>query len=244
MKHIPARHTRLLIDQFDFSLDTAGLTLTLAAAAIDAPALQMAALQRIPGNPSAKLEHNGYYTGPAAGLLEAELSQRLGTATPVSIAILFDTRTLGNPAYVLENVWGEQLTLDSPIDQLLTVAGVWAEMPAQRGLTLLDATLTATGAGPVLALPTTASSARAWLFVRSISGATAGIDITLTSDDDPGMSDPAAHGVITFDSIGVYALDLANTPIQRYASFTLDDLGGADAVTCTLVVAFTGITMQ
>jgi hypothetical protein len=243
MKPVPTRHTRLLIDHHDFSLDTASLTLTLAADAIDAPALQMDALQRIPGNPSAKLEHNGYYTGPDAGQLEAELAQRLGSTTPVTLAVLFDTRTPGNPAYVLENIWGEQLTLDTPIDKLLTLAGAWAEMPAYRGLTLYDGALTAIGAGPVLTLPTTAASARAWLFVSAITGATAGIDINLYSDDNPALPDPAAHGLITFNAVGVYPLDLANTPIQRYISFSLDDLGGADALTCTLVAAFPGITM-
>jgi hypothetical protein len=237
MSGVPARYVRLLIDQFDFSTDTSGLTLALNVAAIDAPSLQMDALQRLAGMSGAKLEHNGYYTGPDVGNLERELSARLGTQTAVTLMVLLDTRTIGNPAYVLPATWGEQLTIEAPLSDLLTLSGAWGEMPAQRGIVLLDGAVTATGTGGVVTLPVgSVAGGHAYLSVRALSGVAAtDIQVLVQSDDNAGMSSPTNLDSFDFDAVGVYSVVIGGA-IDRYLRIQVADLGGADGFTATLVV--------
>jgi hypothetical protein len=243
MHGVPARHVRLLIDEFDFSMDTSGLTLGLNVAAIDAPTLQMSALQRLAGMSGAKLEHNGYYTGPEVGDLERELTVRLGSQTPVTVLVLLDTRTVGNPAYILPATWGEQLTIEAPLSELLTVSGAWGEMPAQRGIVLLDGEVAATGAGAVVTLPAgSLAGGVAWLVVRSIDGAAVDASVLLQSDDAAGMSSPVNLGSFEFSAAGVYTLAIG-AAVERYVRVQITDLGGADGFTATVVLCVNSVTM-
>lgn len=243
MSWTPARFTRLLIDQFDFSGDTSGVTATLAGNAIDAPALQQSGLQRIAGESGLKVEHKGYYTGPDAGDLEAELDERLGTETPVWVGVLFDTRAVGNPAYVARQTWGEQLTIETPIDGLLTMAGSWGEMPGYRGKTLLDGEVTATGAGTVVDLGSTAGTGgRVFVFVRDIDGTAVDATVSVECDTAVGMSSPTVLAASSFSAVGVVE-GLIEDPVERYVRITVDDLGGADGLTLAVVLCVDGVTM-
>lgn len=243
MNGVPARYVRLLIDEFDFSTDTSGLTLGVNVAAIDAPTLQMDALQRLAGMSGAKLEHNGYYTGPDVGDLERELSARLGTQTPVTVMVLLDTRTIGNPAYVLPATWGEQLTLEAPLSDLLTLSGAWGEMPAQRGVVLLDGAVTATGAGAVIALPVgSLAGGVAYLAVRAIQGTAVNASVLVEGDDNAGMSSPTTLVNFAFSATGVYSFVIGGA-VERYVRIQTADLGGADGFTATVVLCVNSVTM-
>jgi hypothetical protein len=239
---VPARYTRLLIDEFDFSSDHSGLTFTVANAPIDVPAFQTEGLQRLPGPVSATLQHNGYYTGPDVGDLEAELHDRLGSETAVYVATLFDTRAVGNPAYVLPSTWGQQLTLDAPIDKLLTVAGNWAEGPVQRGYVLVDGELTATGAGTAVTLPGAgAAGGKGYLFVRAIDGAAVDAEITVECDTADDFPSATTVGTFTFAAVGVVAIDLDDV-VETYVRINVTDLGGADGFTVACIVCVDGVT--
>jgi hypothetical protein len=240
---VPGRFVRLLVDEFDFSGDTSGVTLTLTGSAIDAPALQQTALQRIAGDAGLKVEHSGYYTGPDAGELEAELTARLGTETPAAVAVLLDTRAVGNPAYVAWRAWGEQVTVETPIDGLVTLSGAWGEMPGYRGVVLFDGEVTAVGAGAVVDLGSTAGTGgQVFVFVRSIDGAAVDASVAVESDVVVGMDSPAMLAAVVFSAVGVFAAGIA-LPVEQYVRMTVDDLGGADGLTLAVVLCVDGVTM-
>ena len=239
---VPARSVRLLIDEFDFSTDSSGLTLTVANGVIDAPSFQMTGVERLPGPVGVSLEHNGYYTGPDVSDLQAELNDRLGTETPVYVAALFDTRALGNPAYVLPATWGAQLTLDTPIDKLLTIAGKWAEQYGQRGYVLLDGAKTATGAGTVVTLPAAgAAGGVAYLFVRAIDGTAVNADVTVECDTAANFPSATTKGTFTFSDVGVVIITLAGA-VEQYVRINVTDLGGSDGITAACIVCVAGVT--
>ncbi len=237
-----AKNVRLLIDEFDFSGDSNSLTLALSADVIEAPAFQAASVERMPGLPKSKLQHNGYYTGPAAGNLERELDARLGTANLVHVGVLFDTRAVGNPAYVLPGAWEDQLDIEAPIAELLTLAGSWAELPAKRGYTLLDGEVVATGAGTVVTLPAAGSAGgKAYLFVRGISGAAVNATITVQCAAAVGFSSPTTLGTFTFSGVGVVGLTLPST-VQQYVRINVTGMGGASSITAAAVICVNDVT--
>lgn len=247
---VPARKVRLLIDEFDFSTDTGGVTVQLTDEALDGTGLQMDGALYVPGFPSASIEHKGFYTGPQAGRLEAELDARLGSEAPVTVAVLLDTRRVGNPAYVLEGTWGEQLTPEAPIKDLITLSGKWAAMPVRRGLVLLDGPVTATGAGTVVLLladqaSVGAAGATLFVLVRSVTGAVAPLTddaaLLVECDSAANMASPTTLGTVTFDGVGVVALEMAGA-VERYVRVRVTSLGGATAFTAACVLCVDHVT--
>ena len=239
---VRALKVRLLVDEFDFSGDSNGVTVALNGEAIDASAFQQDGALYVAGLPSASIEHNGYFTGAGAGEIEQELSDRLGTETPVTVAVLLDTRALGNPAYVLDGTWGQQLTIEMPVKELITLMGKWASMPMRRGYTLLDGAVAATGAGTVVTLPAAgANGGKAFLFVRAVAGTANDATVTVQCDDAVGMPSPTTKGTFTFDDVGVYEIDLTGT-VERYVRVNVTSLGGATGITAACVLCVNGVT--
>lgn len=249
---VPARKVRLLIDEFDFSTDTGGVTVQLTDEALDGTGLQMEGALYVPGYPSANVEHKGFYTGPQVGRLEAELDARLGSEEPVTVAVLLDTRRVGNPAYVLEGTWGEQLTPEAPIKDLITLNGKWAAMPVRRGLVLLDGPVTATGAGTTVDFGAAqpeggagAAGARLFVLLRAVTGAVAPLmedaALLVECDSAANMGSPTTLGTVTLDGVGVYAAEFAGA-VERYVRVRVTSLGGATAFTAACVLCVDGVT--
>jgi hypothetical protein len=242
---VPAKKVRLLIDEFDFSTDTGGVTVQLTDEALDGTGLQMEGALYVPGFPAGNVEHKGFYTGPQVGRLEAELDARLGSDDPVTVAVLLDTRRVGNPAYVLEGTWGEQLTPEAPIKNLITLNGKWAAMPVRRGLVLLDGPVTATGAGTVVdfsaAQPVGVAGARLFVLLRTVTGAMEDAALLVECDAAADMGSPTTLGTVTLDGVGVYAAEFAGA-VERYVRVRVTSLGGATAFAVACVLCVDGVT--
>ena len=238
---IKACNTRVLIDEFDFSGDTQGVTLSLTAAALEANTLQTCARKYIAGMTGGSIEQKGYWLGHEAGDIESEIYDRLGAATPVIVSVLFDTRALGNPAYMMVAAAESKLTTDAPIDGLLTLAAT-GDGVTQRGLAVAHQTFAGTTAAAGVDFGTPGvDGGWAALHVRAIVGAASNATFVVESDDNSGFTSPATEGTFTVSDVGATVIDLTGA-IDRYIRLRCTNLGGATSLAVTAIVGVTGVT--
>lgn len=239
---VKAYKGRLLVDEFDFSMDTFAAALAVTAEALESSNWQSSAMQYQPDAASGNLTCTGYYTGNDAGDIYAEIYSRLGTETAAWVAWLLNTAAVGNPAYVLATAWGSSVTVSTPVNELLKFDGQF-EGILSGGLVLLDGQVTATGNGTVVTLPAAGSTGgTAYLFVRDITGTASDAIVTIECDTVVGMTTPTDKGSITFSDVGVYTLAVSGT-VETYVRIVIDDLGGATNFTAALVLAVNDVTM-
>ena len=239
---VKAYNGRLLVDEFDFSLDTFSATLENTAEALESSNWQSSAMQYQPDAADGSLSMSGYYTGNDAGDIFQEVYSRLGTETSAYAAWLLDTRALGNPAYVVDTAWTANVTVDTPVNDLLKFNATF-EGVVYGGLTLLDGQVTATGNGTVVTLPAAGTTGgKAYLFVRDITGTAVDASVTIECDTIAGMTTPTDKRSITFSDVGVYTLTVSGT-VETYVRVVIDDLGGATDFTAALVLCVADVTM-
>lgn len=240
---VPARHCRFLVDKYDFSLATGGLTLKFPTAVLDAPTLQMTGASVFPGMGTHSFEYKGYLDGVAAGDMETEVEARLGTSTALSVAALLDTRTTtGCIAYVLDTTWGQEFTVDGAVADMVTIQGKWAEEEAARGRVLLDGSSgVATGTITDLGVAG-ATGGFAYLFVRTITGASTGVTAAIQSSTAVGFGTPTTLATFpTFTAPGVVAVNFSGA-VPQYARINVSALGGATSITATCIICVNGVT--
>lgn len=239
---VKAYNGRLLIDEFDFSLDTFAASLAVTAEPLESSNWQSTAMQYQPDAASGQLTMTGYYTGNDAGDIFAEVYDRLGTELAAYAAWLLNTTALGQPAYVVDTAWGSNVTVNTPVNELLKFDGQF-EGILSGGLTLLDGQVTAIGNGTVVTLPAAGSNGgTAYLFVRDITGTAVDASVTIECDTLVGMGTPTDKGSITFSDVGVYTLTISGT-VETYVRVVIDDLGGATDFTAALVLCVADVTM-
>ena len=239
---VKAYNGRLLVDEFDFSTDTFAASLAVTAEPLESSNWQSTAMQYQPDAASGQLSMTGYYTGNDAGDIFAEIYGRLGTETDAWIGWLLNTTAVGQPAYVVDTAWGSNVTVSTPVNELLKFDGQF-EGVIYGGLTLLDGAVSATGNGTVVTLPAAGSTGgTAFLFVRAITGTAVDASVTIECDTVVGMTTPTDKGAITFSDVGVYSLALSGT-VETYVRVVIDDLGGATNFTAALVLCVADVTM-
>lgn len=240
---VRAFNTRVLVDEFDFSTSAKGVTVTSAVDALEASTLQSEAKQAIPGGSDGTIELSGYYTGPNAGDLEQELYDRLGSEDGCVVSVLLDTTAVGNPAYVQQTTWGNQLKLDGPLADLITLDGKWQDI-MDRGLSVAHATVSGTGGQTVIDFGAGgATGGWAVLHVRAIDGTAAGATFTVQSAAAVGFSSPTTHGTFTLSDVGALTLVFSGA-VGRYIRLNCTGLGGATSIQVTAIVGVAGVTYQ
>lgn len=237
---VRAFETRFLVDGFDFSGDTKGLTLSFQTSQLDASTLQSAAAKKIPGPTDGTIECQGYWDGGAAGRLDDEINARLGSETPCVVSVFFDTRAVGNPAYTQRTTWGQQMKIDSPVDNLITLDSTWQHV-TDRGYCVADALVDANGGMTVIDFGA-AGTLGGWaaLHVTAIAGTASGAEFTVESSAT-NFGTPTTHGTFTLSDIGGYLVTFAGA-VGRYVRLNCTDLGGADSLTVHAVVGVKGRT--
>jgi len=238
---IKAWNTRLLVDGFDFSGDTKGVTLSFQTSQLDASTLQSSAAKKIPGPTDGTLECQGYWGGGDVGKLDDEINARLGSETPCVVSVLFDTRAVGNPAYTQRTTWAQQMKIDSPIDNLITLDSTWQNV-TDRGYCVADATISATGGQTVIDFGA-AGTLGGWaaLHVTAIAGTASGATFTVQSAALVGFGTPTTHATFTLSDTGGYLVTFAGA-VGRYVRINCTGLGGADSITVHAIVGVTGVT--
>lgn len=236
---VAAKHTKILVDEFDFSGSTNAAGMSSTVAALDTTAFQDDAMTQIAGLPGGMLTQNGYYTGPDAGDIEAELYARQAADNDVYVAILFGTNVADCPAYIAPTSFGQNFKLNSPAAEVITLSAEWAAAAGlRRGIRLHEGELTATGEQASVDMGAAGTDGGTlFLFVQAIDGTGVTVDIEDSSDDVTF----AQVGQKDVDAVGVYVLDNAGA-IDRYARINLTDLGTATAVTFTAIWTVAGVT--
>lgn len=240
---IQAFNTRILVDRYDLSGMSNALALAIDSTAIEYNVFQDPAKQFVAGNPTSTLQHNGYYTGPGASELEnvlysymtanGQVTAILGTNQPVPVA------------YVIPTAYNGQMTIDSPVNELITLQGTWNVSAGQlyRGYQLWYGQITATGAKPGVDFGAAgASGGKAWLhFISSVGTVTNGT-VVVESDDNVGMTSPTARGTFTFSTSGDHSLEINLAAVERYLRINATGLGGATNYTIAVIAGAAGLT--
>jgi hypothetical protein len=237
---VRAFNTRILVDEFDFSGDTKGITLALTKETIDASVLQTGSPVLTPDMSTGVLDLMGYFDGIGAGELEQELQARMESDADCVVSALFDTSAVGNPAYVQPTTWGRQLSIDGS-DKLLMVKAQWEDL-TERGLVAAHATIAATGDESIIDFGA-AGVAGGWavLHVRAIDGAAVDAAFTVKSSAVVGFTSPTTHGTFTVSAVGASRLTFAGN-VGRYMRLGCTSLGGATSLAVTAIFGISGVT--
>lgn len=238
--------TKILIDEFDLSGQSNSVELAADVAVLDYVNFQECYQQRVPGLPMASIAHNGYFNGSGAGQLEEELYARLGSGNDVFVGVILGTSLTAPVGYVLPTSFGQQLKLNAPVNELLTINGNWAGGSAnqlRRGLQLpLGTAVAATGAQTGIDFGAAGSTGgKAYLFVTGIAGSATNATIKVQSDSASNFATAADEGTFTFSAVGAYELSLSGT-IGRHIRANVTSLGGATSLTFLMVVCVNGVT--
>lgn len=242
MTAIKGTKAKLLVDEFDFSGDTAGFGVTIAIAEQESTGLQAEAMLYQPILPSMKIEHNGYIRAAGeAGDMEQELQARLGVDGAL-VAALLGTDTAACPAYVLPSTFGQTMNIQAPAQGLLTLNGAWGLGDGgHRGIRIFEGALDATGAETAYDLGAAGSAGGVcYLFVQSITGTATDATVLVESSATEGGT-YAEEAEFEFSAVGGYAAAMSGT-VNRWVRLNVDDLGGADAFTVVLIVCVKGVT--
>jgi len=198
--------------------------------------------QSLPGDPAIQLTHSGYFTSGAAGSMAREMYDAMGVDTVIMFVL--GTNQAVPVAVVMPVTYDGQLTIDSPVSNLITVKGLWPlkSGTVYRGYALWTGLISATGAKDIVDFGAAgASGAHAWLFVHTINGGPAvDANIAIRTDDNSGGTSLTTRGSFTFSDVGVYELDLAT--VERYMMINVADLGGATSFNVSVVVTVPGVT--
>jgi len=238
------KYTKILVDEFDFSGDSNQLDIDTSTGSLDATTFADTAKVMIADSPELTFQHNGFFGGIGAGEFEQELQERIGGAGAY-VTALIGTDTAACPAYWLPLSTKSQFKIGNPVGGLSTIQAQWLTGPggARRGLRILDATLSATGAQTGRDFGAAGSAGGyAILHVTAITGSATNATIKVQSDSDVGFGSAADEGTFTFSAVGAYVITLSGA-IGRYIRADLTSLGGATNVTVVIAVAVEGVTM-
>lgn len=241
-----ARYTRLLVNEFDFSTVSNQLDVSFALDKQDVTTFQASGKQFLVMGAEGTITQRGYLTGVAAGDFEAEIATAIANAESLTVAALYGTDTAACPAYVAPNCNADGLTIQSPADGVITVAGNFGSGTGiLRGLRVWTGTFSATGTqttpGYIDLGAAGSAGGAAWLFVQAIDGSATDAAITLQSDDNTGFTSAATEATFTFSAVGVVSATLSGA-VDRYLRLNCTDLGGADGLTVVCIAAVDGVT--
>jgi hypothetical protein len=234
--------TRILVDEYDFSGVSNSVEVAVSSEGLDVTAFQDLANVYIPGVQMGMITQAGYFTGASANGFESEFYDRLGSATGVTVSVLFGTNVVGCPAYVVPGTNGRAMTISAPVNGVITLNGSWGEGTGiKRGRRLFGGTISATGAQTAIDFGAAGSAGGfAYLHVQAITGSASSATITVQSSSD--NSTFANEGTFTFSSVGVQAITMAST-VNRYIRLNCTSLGGATNFTVVGIACVTGVKM-
>lgn len=233
--------TRILVDGYDFSGTSNEIKISADNQPFEYYVFQQAAAQVLGNIVKGEIEHNGYFNGSAAGTLEKELYSRLGAISTVKVAAVIGTDQAVPVAYVLDSTYNNQLSIKSPVKDLITVMGKWPTLTSQlwRGYQVYQGTVTGTGAQTGIdlgAIP--ASTGKAWLFVTGVGGSVSGGSITVQTATTLGGS-YTTRATFSISAIGAQVADLAAG--ARFARINIASMGGASSLTVCAIVGYSGV---
>jgi len=241
---VAAKYTRFLLDEFDFSGDSNKLTVASTVAVLRNTGFQAEAETSQAGLTEASIAQEGYYTGKGAGFIEQEINARLGTATAVYLAALFGTNIAACPAYVTTRTWGQQLTINMPVAELITLSSNWpCSGELLRGLRLTSvATQTISGIGALASVDFGAQGTAGgfgYVFTQVLTGGASPV-IDIESSATEGGS-YVSEGTATPAAVGVTVVPLTGT-VDRWVRLNVTSMGTTSSFVIVGIVALSGVS--
>lgn len=241
---IKATYTRFLVGRYDLSGDSNQLELDINSNAIEYNVFQTPAQQSIAGVPDAKLTVNGYYNGPDTGDMEERLYTMLANESAPRVAAVLGTNQPIPVAYVLPSTYNSQLNIATPVNNLITLQGLWPTKTSQlyRGYQLWAGAVTATGTKTGVDFGSAgAAGGTAWLFATaSAGGSVVGATVDVESDDNSGFTTATSRGTFALTGLASHEISLAT--VERYMRINTTDPASATSITFTVIVAVPGVT--
>jgi hypothetical protein len=239
--------TRIIVGGVDLSGDTNTVGVNIQGRAIEYGVLQDCDQRRLPLPPQGSIEHSGYFTGPTAGKLEADLYTYLGTTTGVHVATIYDTSGAIPFAYVQDMAFNQRLAINAQVGNLITVAGNWPTLKSSgarliRGYQVFGGAVTGTGAQTGIDFGAAGTAGgKLYVFVTSITGTATNASVKLQSDTNSDHSTTADEGTATFSAVGCQEVTLSAT-VNRYQRINVVGLGGATGFTFYAISCISAVT--
>ena len=234
--------THVLINEFEMSTQSTGLTIESSVDSEDSTTFQATGAAFTMKLPSPKISLNGYFTGVGASYLEGELQSLIGTQTSI-VAGLLGTATAACPGYAIPSAAPDAMKVDAPVNGLITIEGGFVGSRMYRGIRIAHLTISATGAqtGVDLGAQGTAGG-NVFMFITAITGTATNADIDIESDDNAGFTSAAVEATHTFSAVGATQVSMSGT-IDRYVRLNVTDLGGATDFDVVAICCVDGVTM-
>lgn len=243
---IPAWQTKILLDGYDFSGQTNGVSIDIPVGVLEYGVLQQGSMSKLPSYPMPSVTHNGFYDGPSSGQLFDYLDDKLGSANDVTVGVILGTSETIPVGYVLPTSFGQQLKVGGPYNGLITLNGNWpaGQDKLYRGYQVaLGAAVASTGALTGVDFAAAGSTGgKVFIFVTGIDGSATNAAIKIQSDSASNFSGAADEVTIQFSAVGAHSGDMSGT-IGRYVRANVTSLGGATSLSFLIVVCVNGVTM-
>jgi hypothetical protein len=242
---VRAKNSRVLVDGYEVTGQTSGIIIDGQVGVLEWMVLQATAVEKEPNFATIVMTHNGYFFGPTAGYLYEELADRIESNDPTVVTAILGTQYPAPIAYVIPTSFAQQLRIDAPIANLMTVTGNWpvGTERAYRGYVAYYGSISATGAKTAIDLGAAGTAGgKAWLHLIGVTGSLSGaVDIDLESDTTNSFSGAeTVEATFTNAARGVQAQALSGN-IGRYARINTVGLGGATALQVAVIVAVNGV---
>lgn len=245
---VRGKNARIIVDGYELTGQTSGVIIEGTVGILEWMVLMADAVNKEPNFADVKITHNGYYFGQAAGDLAREVNDRIASAADTAVAAILGAHYAAPTppvAYVIPTSFAQQMRVESPLANLMTVNGAWptGSERAYRGNVVYYGDISATGGKPVVDLGAAGvNGGRAWLHIIGVTGSLSGaVDIDLESHSSTSFSGgEAVEATFTNAARGVQAQALSGS-IGRYARINVGGLGGATALKVAVIAAVSGV---
>lgn len=242
---VRAKNSRVLVDGYEVTGQTSGIIVDGQVGVLEWMVLQATAVEKEPNFATITMTHNGYFFGPGAGNLYEELADRIDSNADTVVSAILGTQYPAPIAYVIPTSFAQQMRVDAPLANLMTVSGNWpvGTERAYRGYVAYYGSISATGAKTAIDLGAAGTAGgKAWLHLIGVTGSLSGaIGVRLESDTTNSFSGAETlEATFTNAARGVQAQTLTGD-IGRYARIKTTGLGGATALQVAVIVAVNGV---
>jgi hypothetical protein len=234
----------LLVDQWDFSCETSAIEVGLAISEEDITSLCDTAAAYAPTLAGITIDHNGYMVAPLGipGSIEQEMNARMGVMG-VYVAALFGIDIPACPAYVLENTFGAEMSIEAPATGILTLNGSWGQGGGggHRGYRIYDQVASGLGNGTAVDMGAAGTlGGEAYLFLQAVTGTLGTATVTVGSATTAGGS-YTTLGTFSMVARGAYKVSWSGASNQ-FMRLGITSMGGTTGLDMVCVACVRGVT--
>lgn len=233
---------RLLVEEWDFSCETASVVMSNAISEEDCTTLCSTAAEYTPVLPAMSITHDGYMeVAGTPGYIEEELYTRMGVSGN-RVAAMFGTHEADCPVYILDDTFGATMEISAPATSIITLNGAWGQgKGGKRGIRLLDEVVNATGIRPPFDMGAAGvDGGHIYLFLQAITGSLSTATVAVTHATTSGGTYTT---LATLQPTDAGSLRMAfSGAVNRWLRVNVTAMGGATALEMVVVACVNGVT--